>query len=103
MIVGLVVSNLLYPVIAIGVAAVVCIVIALAHRRPKSAEAHMKAFHKGLRALAPEDADVKASRRQPVRRVAVPLEPTLPSSFRRRVAATTAKAATPEGAEAETG
>ena len=52
--VGLVVSNLLYPVIAVGVAVVLCVVVVLRHRRPKSVEANMRAFNRGLRALAPE-------------------------------------------------
>lgn len=54
MILGLVVSNLLYSAVAVGVAAVLCIAIWLRHRKPKSVEANMRAFNKGLRALAPE-------------------------------------------------
>jgi hypothetical protein len=67
---ALVVSNLLYPVIAIGVAALLCLLIVLRHRRPKSVEANMAAFHKGLRALSPEgNAAVKASNGPAQRRV----------------------------------
>ena len=54
MIVALVLSNLLYPLVALVVAALLCGVVVLRHRRPKSVEANMKAFNKGLQALAPE-------------------------------------------------
>lgn len=61
MIVGVVLSNLLYPLVAVVVAALLCGIVVLRHRRPKSVEANMKAFNKGLRALAPEHNKVKAT------------------------------------------
>ena len=52
---ALVVSNLLYPLGAVVVAALLCLLVVLRHRRPKSVEANMRAFNRGLQALAPED------------------------------------------------
>ncbi len=78
MMVALVLSNLLYPLVAVVVAALLCGVVVLRHRRPKSVEANMRAFNKGLRALAPPDTKARppATPRVAQRRVT----PILPSS-----------------------
>ncbi len=77
MMVGLVLSNLLFPLVAVVVAALLCGVVVLRHRRPKSVEANMRAFNKGLRALAPPD----HKPRPPAPRVAQRrVTPILPSS-----------------------
>jgi hypothetical protein len=52
--VAVVLSNVIYPLAAIAVAALVGAVIALRHRRPKSVESNMESFNRGLRALAPD-------------------------------------------------
>ena len=70
--IALVWSNLLYPLIAVVVAALLCGVVVLRHRRPKSVEANMKAFNKGLRALAPESNGGKGSGTRPPPRRADP-------------------------------
>ncbi len=54
MIVGVVISNLLYLIVAIAVAVVGALVVVLRHRKPKSVEANVASFHRGLRALAPD-------------------------------------------------
>jgi hypothetical protein len=55
MITGLVLSNLLYPVVAVGVAIIIALIVVLWLRRPRSVEDNMKTFHRGMRALAPEN------------------------------------------------
>lgn len=54
MIVGVVISNLLYLIVALAVAALGALVVVLRHRKPKSVEANVASFHRGLRALAPD-------------------------------------------------
>lgn len=54
MIVGVVVSNLLYLLGAVVVAIIGAFVVVLRHRKPKSVEANVASFHRGLRALAPD-------------------------------------------------
>ena len=54
MIVGVVISNLLYLIVAIAVAVIGALVVVLRHRKPKSVEANVASFHRGLRALAPD-------------------------------------------------
>ena len=54
-------SNLLYLAGAVLAAVVICTVLALRHRRPKTIEADMESFSRGLRALAPES--VRSNRR----------------------------------------
>ena len=56
MITGLVLSNLLYPVVAVAVAILIALVVVARHGRPRSVEDNMKIFHRGMSALAPEDA-----------------------------------------------
>jgi hypothetical protein len=46
---------------AVVAAVVICTVLALRHRRPKTIEADMESFSRGLRALAPES--VRVTRR----------------------------------------
>jgi hypothetical protein len=118
----LVVSNLLYPVVAVGVAALLCVLIVLRHRRPKSVEANMRAFHKGLRALAPEgDNPVAGSSapRRPAQRSATQRPPTprpvpqrrveqrrpaTPGAIPRQASSAGSDGSNPgEGVEAETG
>ena len=57
MIVGLVLSNLLYPVVALAAAVILGFIVAARYRKPKSIDANIKTFHRGLQALAPEDQD----------------------------------------------
>ncbi len=56
MILAIVVANLLYPVGAVAAIVVLSFVVLARHRRPKSIEANMETFSRGLRALAPENA-----------------------------------------------
>jgi hypothetical protein len=55
-IVAIVISNLMYLVVAVVAMVLISLVVVLRHRRPKSIEANMKTFNRGLRALAPESA-----------------------------------------------
>ena len=47
-------SNLLYLVIAVGLSLIGSLILWLRNRQPKSLEAGIQQFSKGLRALAPE-------------------------------------------------
>jgi hypothetical protein len=82
--VGLVLSNVIYPLGAVALAVVVGVVLALRHRKPKSVEANISSFNRGLRALAP-DTEPMAHRRgmasQPDRRTS-PVPPTVESTNR---------------------
>jgi hypothetical protein len=69
MIASVVVQNLLYTVGAVVLAVIGGIIVTLRHRKPKSVEANMASFHKGLRALAPDA--------EPVRRQKSPLPSAL--------------------------
>jgi hypothetical protein len=51
------VSNLLYLVIAIVLSLVGSLILWLRTRQPKSMDAGIKQFSKGLQALAPDDAE----------------------------------------------
>lgn len=53
--IAVVVTNLLYLGVALAVAVVVALVVVVRQRKPKSVEANVSSFHKGLRALAPDD------------------------------------------------
>ncbi len=77
MITGVVLSNLLYPVVAVAVAVIAALIIVARHRRPKSIEANMRTFHRGLRALAPDDGE--DARPSPIR-VTVHPRPAAPAS-----------------------
>ncbi|MGI8493682.1 MAG: hypothetical protein ACR2NJ_13215 [Acidimicrobiales bacterium] len=47
-------SNLMYLAGAVVVAVVISSALVLRHRKPRSVEANMASFHRGLRALAPD-------------------------------------------------
>lgn len=50
---SVVLSNLMYLIGALLVMVVAIVAIVLRQRKPKSVEANMESFHRGLRALAP--------------------------------------------------
>ncbi|MCU4185106.1 hypothetical protein K6U06_12095 [Acidiferrimicrobium sp. IK] len=50
---GVVLSNLMYLIGAVLLMVVLIMIIVLRQRKPKSVEANMESFHRGLRALAP--------------------------------------------------
>lgn len=50
----IVVSNVLYLAAAVVAMVVISLGVVLRHREPKSIEAHMESFNRGLRALAPD-------------------------------------------------
>ena len=54
MIIGLVFTNVLYLIVALVVAVIGALVVVLRHRKPKSVEANVASFNRGLRALAPD-------------------------------------------------
>ena len=47
-------SNLLYLALAVVLSAIGCLILWLRHRKPRSLEYGIDAFHRELRALAPE-------------------------------------------------
>lgn len=47
-------SNLVYLLVAVGLSAVGCFVLWYRHRKPRSLEASIDEFDRGLRALAPD-------------------------------------------------
>ncbi|MGH9077345.1 MAG: hypothetical protein ACRDY0_07820 [Acidimicrobiales bacterium] len=53
--VGVVLSNLMYLVVAVGAIIFFSLIVVLRHRRPRSVEANMRTFHRGLEALAPDN------------------------------------------------
>jgi hypothetical protein len=57
----LVLSNLMYLVGAVVAIVVLSLLIVARHRRPKSVEANVKTFHRGLAALAPESSRQSAA------------------------------------------
>jgi hypothetical protein len=60
---GVVLSNLAYLIGAVVLAIIGGLVVWLRHRQPKSVDANVESFHRGLRALAPsESAGSKALR-----------------------------------------
>jgi hypothetical protein len=50
-----VLANLAYLIGAVVVAAIIGFLVWLKHRQPKSVDANMASFRRGLRALAPDD------------------------------------------------
>ena len=54
MILAIVVSNLMYLVGAVVAMVLLSTVVVVRHRRPKSIEANMRTFNRGLQALAPD-------------------------------------------------
>ncbi|HLI23660.1 MAG TPA: hypothetical protein VKU91_01795 [Acidimicrobiales bacterium] len=61
MIGAIVLSNLMYLVGAVAAMVLLSLVVVLRHRRPKSVEANVKTFHRGLAALAPEGSERRPS------------------------------------------
>jgi hypothetical protein len=84
---SLVLQNLSYLIGAVALAVVIGVAVALRHRKPKSLEANVESFNKGLRALSPGGAPTKRRRRPSpagqaiAARAVTPLarEPALPS------------------------
>lgn len=64
---SVVLSNLAYVAGAVVVMVVLSLVVVLRSRKPRSVEANVESFSRGLRALAPSDAPVgrHARRREP--------------------------------------
>jgi hypothetical protein len=56
-------ENLVYLAGAVIVSALISVIIVVRNRKPTSMEASVDAFHKELKALAPEDQDQKPERR----------------------------------------
>jgi hypothetical protein len=54
-VIAVVITNLLYLGVALVVAVVGALIVVVRQRKPKSVEANVASFHKGLRALAPDD------------------------------------------------
>ena len=61
---GVVLGNLAYLIGAVVVAVIGGLIVWLRHRQPKSVDANVESFNRGLRALAP-DASSPGSRRPP--------------------------------------
>ncbi|MDQ6838034.1 MAG: hypothetical protein M3137_06790 [Actinomycetota bacterium] len=96
MIVGVVISNLLYVIVALTVAVIGALIVVLRHRKPKSVEANVASFHRGLRALAPDQLP-DASGRAPSWGGASRRAATVPSSARRSTDSVTDAVASPPG------
>lgn len=75
MILTIVVSNLMYLVGALVAMVLLGLIVFLYHRRPKSVEANMKTFSRGLRALAPEKPLSQTPSAEPLRVVVRPRSP----------------------------
>jgi hypothetical protein len=56
---SVVLGNLIYVIGAVVAIVILSLVIVLRQRKPKSVEANMESFHKGLRALAPSETSPK--------------------------------------------
>ncbi len=52
---SVVIGNLAYLIGAVVLMIVISSIVVLRHHRPRSVEANMESFHRGLRALAPEE------------------------------------------------
>jgi hypothetical protein len=84
-----VIDNLAYLIGAVVLALILVSLYAVRHRRPKSLEANVESFNRGLRALSPEAATRKGRRRNPAAemtskgprwaRTAMPLGRDIPS------------------------
>ncbi len=62
---GIVIANLLYPLGAVVAIVILSLVVTLRHRKPKSLEANMASFNRGLKALAPDAEPVHKRGRAP--------------------------------------
>ena len=56
---------LYYLVVPVAVAVILIVLVALRHRRPKSLEANVESFNRGLQALSPEAQSGKRRGRRP--------------------------------------
>lgn len=93
MIIALVISNILYLLAALVVAVIGALIIVVRHRKPKSVEANVASFNRGLRALAPDrvsdDRPTWGGARPPARpTVAVPEAASAPEDAQARDATT---------------
>ena len=61
---AVVLSNLLYLVGAVVLAVIGGVIVAVRHRKPKSVEANMESFNRGLRALSPVPPAARTGRAQ---------------------------------------
>jgi hypothetical protein len=59
---GVVLSNLAYLLGAVVLAIIGGVIVWLHHRQPKSVDANVESFHRGLRALAPDSTNRGSSR-----------------------------------------
>ena len=59
---GVVLSNLAYLLGAVVLAVIGGLIVWLHHRQPKSVDANVESFHRGLRALAPDSTNRGSSR-----------------------------------------
>jgi hypothetical protein len=64
---GTVLANLAYLIGAVVVAAIAGVLVWLRHRQPKSVDANVASFRRGLSALAPEDEGSSSRRPESVR------------------------------------
>ncbi len=64
-----VLANLAYLIGAVVLAVVVGLLVWLRHRQPKSVDANMASFRKGLSALAPDSDDAYANRQAEAARI----------------------------------
>lgn len=64
-----VLANLAYLIGAVLLAVIIGLVVWLRHRQPKSVDANMASFRRGLSALAPDAAPVAASRQADAARI----------------------------------
>ena len=73
---GVVMSNLAYLIGVVVLAVIGGLVVVLRHRKPKSVEANMASFNRGLQALAPDKApDASPLRPRSTAEPAVQLRP----------------------------
>jgi hypothetical protein len=64
-----VLANLAYLIGAVVVAAIAVLLVWLKHRQPRSVDANMASFRRGLSALAPDDPERAAARPQEPARI----------------------------------
>ena len=93
---SVVLANLAYLIGAVVLAVIGGLAVWWRHRKPTSVHANMASFHRGLRALAPDDADRTATHTGP--RI---IEP--PAGGRREVTASSQPAAGPDSYGADHG
>lgn len=84
---------LYYLVVPVVVAVVLIVLVALRHRRPKSLEANVESFNRGLQALSPGGQPAKRRGRRPPNQPTPPIAPPRPPA--RTVGPTSAGHRTP--------